>query len=130
MPERPIRILIADDDARVRHGLRALIHTQPGWTVVGEAASKPEVLRLVQATQADMIILDLRLPGAGDGLELTRILVGERRRPVLAMSIRGGLREAALTAGAHAFVEKGADTDTLVNALQSVVRASERLGSP
>jgi|SRR5579884_16621 len=116
----PVRILIADDDARVRHGLRALIESQRGWTVVGEAVDGPDVLQLDRTLEADVIVLDIRLPDAHDGLELLRHLAGEKRRSVLAISVRGGLGEAALAAGARAFVEKG-DTDALLSALHRVI---------
>jgi DNA-binding NarL/FixJ family response regulator len=117
----PRRILIADHDARVRRGLRALIEAQPGWTVVGEAATTLEVLQLDTALYPDVIVLDLGLPDVRDGLALTRTLAGERHRPVLAISVRGGLRAAALAAGAQVFVEAGVDTDTLVLALHRVI---------
>jgi NarL family two-component system response regulator LiaR len=68
-----IRILIADDHAIVREGLRALITTEPGMLLVGEAVDGEETLRLAQALQPDVILLDLVMPRK-DGLATIRDL--------------------------------------------------------
>lgn len=110
-------VLIADDDARVRHALRALIDAEPGIVVVGEAGSVAEVLECDHVLQPGVILLDLLLPRPEEGLKLIDVLSRERGRSVVVISVRGGLRAAALAAGARAFVEKGAAPEMVLSAL-------------
>lgn len=121
-----IRVLIADDDPRVRQALRALIESADGAVVVGEASSQDEVLRCDQALDPGVIVLDLILSGRDDHLELLRRL-GKQGRSVVAISVRGGLRRAALDAGACAFVEMGATPDVVLQALQEAACEQRRI---
>lgn len=109
-------VLIADDDARVRHALRALIACEPGVVVVGEAGCVKNVLACDSVLQPSVILLDILQSRLEEGLALIRALT-ERGRPVVAISMRGGLREAALAAGARAFVEKGAAPEVVLHTL-------------
>src|SRR3954471_51648 len=68
-----IRVLIADDHAIVREGLRALIGTEPGMLLLGEAADGEEIVRLAEALRPDVILLDLVMPHK-DGLAAIREL--------------------------------------------------------
>jgi DNA-binding NarL/FixJ family response regulator len=111
-----LRVLIADDDGRVRRALRALLEAEPDIAVVGEAATAREVRAAARALRPAVVVLDLLLPAAEDGLALVRGLAG---RPVVALSVRGGLRGAALGAGARAFVEKGAAPEALLAAIRA-----------
>lgn len=111
-----VRVLIVDDDGRVRRALRALLEAEEGLVVVGEADAPAGVLAGAEALQPAVILLDLLLPSAADGLGLLPDLA---RWPVVAMSVRGGLREPALRAGARAFVEKGAVPEVLPAALRA-----------
>lgn len=74
LPPRTIRVVIADDHAVVRDGLRALIEAQPGLTVVGEAPSGDEALHRIRETSPDVLLLDLSMPGmaVADVVETTR----------------------------------------------------------
>lgn len=110
-------VLIADDDARVRHALRALIDCEPGVVVVGEAGCVKNVLACDSVLQPSVILLDILQSRLEEGLALIRALSQERGRPVVAISMRGGLREAALAAGARAFVEKGAAPELVLSTL-------------
>lgn len=110
-----MRVLIADDDGRVRQALRALLEAEADISVVGEAASSTEVLVSAAALWPSVILLDLLLPDTADGLALLPALVGW---PVVALSVRGGLREPALRAGAVAFLEKGIAPEALLAALR------------
>ena len=110
-------VLIADDDARVRHALRALIDAEPGIVVVGEAGSVSEVLECDRVLQPGVVLLDLLLPRPEEGLKLIDVLSRQRGRSVVVISVRGGLRAAALAAGARAFVEKGAAPEMVLSAL-------------
>jgi DNA-binding NarL/FixJ family response regulator len=112
------RVLLVDDDARVRNALRALLSSTQGLAVAGEASSAPDALQADEQLGPDVVLLDLLLPTAGDGLEVLRRLVG-RGRTVVALSIRVQLRRAALDAGAAAFVEKGVSPDVLLEVLRS-----------
>jgi YesN/AraC family two-component response regulator len=68
-----IRVLLADDQALVRAGFRALLDAQEGIEVVGEAADGEEALRLARALRPDIVLMDIRMPGM-DGLEATRTM--------------------------------------------------------
>ena len=124
VPEDPgmapkLRILIVDDDARVRRALGGLIECAPDLTVVGEAGSTRGARRLDLALGPDVVVLDLLLPQAADGLGVLRELRG-RGRPVVAISRMGELGPQAMGAGAHAFLEKhGRDVDDLLDMIRA-----------
>lgn len=118
-PPRPVRLLLADDDARVRAAIGQTIALEPGLVIVADAADAPAALALAERTCPSVALVDVRLPDATTGLALVRSL---SRRPgcaVVAMSVRGGLRAAALDAGAVAFVEKCGDIDAVLNAVRA-----------
>ena len=127
VPEGPreapkLRVLIVDDDARVRRALRSLIECAPDLTVVGEAGSTRSARRLDLELGPDVVVLDLLLPQASDGLQILRELRG-RDRPVVAISRMGELGPQAMVEGAHAFLEKhGRDVDDLLE----MIRAAHR----
>jgi DNA-binding NarL/FixJ family response regulator len=117
-----LRVLIVDDDARVRRALRSLIQCSPGLTVVGEAGSARSARRLDQELGPDVVVLDLLLPQAPDGMQVLRELRG-RDRPVVAISRMGELGAEAMLAGAHAFLEKdGRDVDALLDMIRTAYR--------
>lgn len=110
-------VLVVDDDSRVRHALRALITSAPGLSVAGEASSAPDALQADEQLVPDVVLLDLLLPSAQQGLDVLEHLV-TRGREVIALSIRVELRRPALEAGAAAFVEKGVSPDVLLDVLR------------
>jgi DNA-binding NarL/FixJ family response regulator len=117
-----LRVLIVDDDARVRRALRSLIECSPDLTVVGEAGSARSARRLDLELCPDVVVLDLLLPQAPDGMQVLRELRGQDR-PVVAISRMGELGPEAMVAGAHAFLEKdGQDVDDLLD----MIRAAHR----
>ena len=117
-----VRVLIVDDDARVRRALRSLIDSSPDLTVVGEAASTRSAKRLDLEVVPDVVVLDLLLPQAPDGMEVLGELRG-RGRPVVAISQMGELRPQAMVAGAHGFLEKhGRDVDDLLDMIRAAYR--------
>ena len=124
VPEDPgmapkLRVLIVDDDARVRRALRCLIECSPDLTVVGETGSAQGAGRLDLELDPDVVLLDLLLPQLSDGLQILRDLRG-RDRPVVAISHMGELGPQAMGAGAHAFMEKnGRDVDDLLDMLRA-----------
>ncbi len=119
-----IRVLIVDDHAIVRAGLRMLINPQPDMEVVGEAADGHEGLCQARAGNADVLTLDLTMPGGG-GLKilerlrqacpLTRVLV-------LTMHEDPSYLRAALAAGASGYVAKSAVDGDLLAAIRSVAQ--------
>jgi DNA-binding NarL/FixJ family response regulator len=114
-----VRVLIVDDDARVRRALRSLIGCAPDLTVVGEAGSTPSASRLDLELLPDVVILGLLAP---QGLHVLRELRG-RGRQVVAISCLGQLEPQAMVAGAHAFLEKhGRDVDDLLDMIRTAHR--------
>jgi DNA-binding NarL/FixJ family response regulator len=117
-----LRVLIVDDDARVRRALRSLLECAADLTVVGEAGSTRSAKRLDLELLPDVVVLDLLLPQAPDGMQVLRELRG-RDRPVVAISRMGELGPQAMVAGAHAFLEKhGRDVDDLLDMIRAAYR--------
>lgn len=118
-PDRPIRLLVVDDDPRVRRAIAPMIALEPDLVIVAAAADAMTALVLAEGTDPSVALVDVLLPDEATGLAL---LGGLARRPgcvVVAMSVRGGLRPAALAAGAIAFVEKSGDIDALLDAVRA-----------
>lgn len=80
----PLRIVIADDEAVIRLGLREMLKDQ-GYQVVGEAADGARVLDLVRKLRPDLVFLDIKMPGV-DGLQAARTLLAERAVPVIILT--------------------------------------------
>jgi DNA-binding NarL/FixJ family response regulator len=128
----PIRILLADDHAVVRRGIRAVLEVEPDLPVVGEAADGREVAPLVERLRPDVLIVDVMLPGRG-GLEVTRE-VRERfpqtRVVVLSMYANESFVEEALRHGASGYVVKEAGATDLVQAIRAAVTGRRYLSPP
>jgi DNA-binding NarL/FixJ family response regulator len=128
-----IRVVLADDEELVRMGLRVLIEREDDLTVVGEAASGHDALRLVRRVRPDVLLLDVRMPGL-DGLATIRAvaaepeLAGLRVIMVTTFEIDRYVFE-ALQAGAAGFVLKDTAPVDLVRAIR-VAAAGEALLSP
>ena len=119
-----ITVLIVDDHAVLRAGLRALLNLQPDIEVVGEAAEGAEALTMVQRLQPDVVLMDISLPGM-DGLEVTAKL--KKAHPnvkvlILTMHDDRGFLYPALKAGASGYVVKRAADTELLNAIRSAYR--------
>ena len=114
---QPTRVLIVDDSARARDGLRALLETWPEITIVGEAANGQEPMRLVAERLPDVVLMDLQMP-VMDGVQATRLI--KQQWPaitVVALTMYVAEQEAALAARADAFVLKGSPPERLLAAL-------------
>jgi DNA-binding NarL/FixJ family response regulator len=117
--DRPINVLIVDDQPIFVDALRALLESEPGLCVIATAEDGEEALRLASTTEVDVALVDLSLPGM-DGLETTRRLVDERPSlKVIAVSGRSedSVERAAREAGATRFLLKGALHDEIASAI-------------
>src|SRR3712207_6544563 len=119
-PSRVIRIMITDDHALVRDGLRSMLEDEPGLEVVGEAANGREALELCRSLKPDLVLMDVRMPER-DGLEATRLIKAEQ--PSVSVLIittyenQDYLTE-AIKAGAAGYVLKDAPNQRLLNAMR------------
>lgn len=120
----PIRVLLADDHAVLRSGLKLLLDPRPDMVVVGEATDGAELLSLVTETSPDVILLDLTMPRLG-GLEVLPLLrqqAPHARVLILTMHDDQGYLRQALRTGAAGYVLKKAADVELIAAIQAVVR--------
>lgn len=118
-----MRVVLADDHAIVRRGLRSLIEAEPGITVVAEAGDGLEAVRLCEEHQPDVVVLDIAMPLL-NGIDVAaRLQKGERRPRVVILSMHTDesyiLR--ALAAGAQAYLLKDATDEELIPALRTVM---------
>jgi DNA-binding NarL/FixJ family response regulator len=122
----PVRVLLADDQAVVRRGLRTILEAEPDLEVVGEAADGAEAVALAHRRAADVVLMDIRMPRM-DGLAATRLLAHPAVGPPIDVLVvtTFDLDEvvfAALRAGAAGFLLKSAEPEALVEAVRTVAR--------
>lgn len=118
------RVLIADDHAMVRHGLRLILDAAPGLTVVAEAADGAEAVEIALRTPLDLVVLDVSMPRM-TGIHAARHLIEHRPQlAVLLLSMHDNEQFAfeALRAGASGYVLKAGAEDDLVRACRSALR--------
>ena len=117
MGVRHMRVLLADDQSKVRSALRLVLEQQPGVSILGEAVDVTGLLDWVKAACPDVVLLDWELPGLG----VARLLPALRELcpglAVIALSVRPEARRAALDAGVDAFVSKGDPPERLLAAV-------------
>ncbi|MEU9046037.1 MULTISPECIES: response regulator transcription factor [unclassified Kitasatospora] len=128
-----IRVLLADDQALLRGAFRMLIDAEEDMEVVGEAADGREAVELARATRPDIVLMDIRMPGA-DGLGATAAICGDEelsgtRVLILTTFEIDEYVAQALRAGAGGFLGKGADPKELLAAVRTVA-AGDALLSP
>lgn len=122
-----IRVLLVDDQAMVRAGLRMVLSAEDDIEVVGEAADGAEALRLVQGRRAvDVVLMDVRMPGM-DGLEAARRLRALDEPPGILMLTtfdEHDIVDAALGADVAGFLLKASSPEQLVDAVRAVADGS------
>ena len=109
------RIVVVDDDPRVRHAMCQLIDGTPGLGVVAAVGSAVAVDVASETAAPDLAVVDVNLADRNSGLSLIRIL--SHRIPVIAISATSSLARPAIRAGATTFCDKDGNTDALVNAV-------------
>jgi len=117
-----IRILIADDHAMVRGGLKQIIATDDALAVAGEAVDGVSTLAALAATDCDLLLLDMTMPGLS-GIELIQRVRHEHPAlPVLILSMHneGQIVSRALKAGAAGYVTKGSEPEVLLAAVRRI----------
>jgi len=124
LEEKPIRVLLVDDHQMVRQGLLFFLSTQPGITVVGEAATAEEALDLVHKLQPDVVLMDIVLPKL-DGIEAIRTIHATHPTIdviVLSSFIDDEKVKQAIQAGAAGYLMKDVDPVELAAAIHATRR--------
>ncbi len=127
-----IRLLVADDHALFREGLRALFSATPGIQIVGEAATGEETVAMAEKHQPDIILMDINMPGV-NGIEATRRIL--RAHPALGVIMVTMLEDdaslfSAMRAGARGYVLKGAHHQELLQTIRVVAEGQAIFGAP
>ncbi|MFF4563515.1 response regulator [Streptomyces sp. NPDC001435] len=128
-----IRVLLADDQALLRSAFRVLVDSEPDMEVVGEASDGAEAVRLTRERQADVVLMDIRMPGT-DGLAATRLIstdpsLTDVRVVILTTFEVDDYVVQALRAGASGFLGKGSEPEELLSAIR-IAAVGEALLSP
>ncbi|MGY1814381.1 response regulator [Blastococcus sp. SYSU D00820] len=117
-----IRVVLVDDQQMVRAGFRMVIDSQPDLTVVGEAGTGDEAVRVLRQVDADVVLMDVRMPGT-DGIEATRQVTAMPEPPRVVVLTTFDLDEyvvAAIGAGASGFLLKDAPPEEMLAAVRTV----------
>ncbi|MBC7268687.1 MAG: response regulator transcription factor [Streptomyces sp.] len=128
-----IRVLLADDQALLRSAFRVLVDSEPDMEVVGEASDGAEAVRLAKERHADVVLMDIRMPGT-DGLAATRLIsadpaLAQVRVVILTTFEVDDYVVQSLRAGASGFLGKGSEPEELLSAIR-VAAGGEALLSP
>ncbi|MGE0463865.1 MAG: response regulator [Vicinamibacterales bacterium] len=123
MSDRRTRVMLADDHTLVRGGIRKILEGQPGIEVVAEAADGAGALELVKSTDADVLVLDLKMPGT-DGIDVLRAAKAVRpdlKVVILTMHAGQEYVARAVKGGANAYLLKDSAVQDLVAAVEAVM---------
>ncbi|MEM9463919.1 MAG: response regulator transcription factor [Actinomycetota bacterium] len=128
-----VRVVLVDDQALIRAGFKAIIDSAPDLEVVGEADDGSEALGVIRRTRADVVLMDIRMPGQ-DGIATTKAITADDdlagvRVIVLTTFELDEYVVAAMGAGASGFLDKGVDPEVLLDAIR-VVAGGEALLTP
>ncbi|MCQ9134295.1 MULTISPECIES: response regulator transcription factor [Streptomyces] len=128
-----IRVLLADDQALLRSAFRVLVDSEPDMRVVGEASDGAEAVELARRERADVVLMDIRMPGT-DGLAATRLIsadpsLAQVRVVILTTFEVDDYVVQSLRAGASGFLGKGSEPEELLSAIR-IAAGGEALLSP
>jgi two-component system response regulator NreC len=118
MTDAEITVVIADDHAVVRKGLRLLLDAEAGLRVLAEAGTVPDAIRMTKAHRPGVLVLDLNMPGGSSLEAIPEIAAGDTAVVVLTMQDDPSFARQALQAGANGFVLKEAADDELLVAIR------------
>jgi DNA-binding NarL/FixJ family response regulator len=124
MPIDLIRILLADDHAVLRAGLRALLEAEAGLEVIGEVGTGEEAVAMAERLKPNVVVMDLSMPGIG-GLEATRRIAAlQQDTRVLVLTMHGEEEHLlpVLEAGGSGYVNKRSADEELIQAIHTVAR--------
>lgn len=123
------RIVVADDHAVLREGVRALLNSIEGWQVVAEAADGLEALTLVEQHAPDLLVIDIGMPGLGGVEAIARLKKDSPQVLVVVLSARDDefAVNDAMKAGANAYVTKSSGIDELQFAIRAVLNGQKYL---
>ncbi|MFC7642106.1 response regulator transcription factor [Streptosporangium lutulentum] len=126
-----LRIVVADDHAVVREGLRALLSAVDGYELVGTASTGTEAVRAAVTLRPDVVVMDIQMPGM-TGIEATREIA--RVVPAVAVLMLTMFEDddsvfAAMRASALGYVLKGADPDNMIRAIAAVAAGEAIFGT-
>ena len=128
-----IRVLVVDDQALIRSGLRLILESEPGLAVIGEGGDGREAVEMAQRLRPDVILMDVRMP-VMDGIEAARRIIGAGLNPepriiILTTFDLDEYIYAAIRAGASGFLLKDAPPDDLLRAIR-IVATGDALLAP
>src|SRR5512145_1567637 len=126
-----IRVLLVDDHAIVRQGLRLMLETRPQLQIVGEAADAESALQKTRQLQPDLVLMDLLMPGSSavECIRQIRALFPDIRILVLSSSTEDQLIKQALQAGAHGYMLKASRPADLLHAIEQVMSGGSAIDS-
>jgi DNA-binding NarL/FixJ family response regulator len=123
-----IRVVVADDHPVFRSGLRTLVEENPALTYVGEAADGRQAVEVCTATEPDVVLMDIRMPGVS-GIDATRQILAARPDTAVLMLEDDTSVFAAMRAGARGYVLKGADEEQILRAVTAVATGEVIFGA-
>jgi DNA-binding NarL/FixJ family response regulator len=126
----PTRVLVADDHALFRYGMRAMLGAAPRYEVVGEASTGEEAVAMAAELKPDIVLMDLQMPGI-NGIEATRQIMGDSPHVgvvVVTMFEDDDSVFAAMRAGARGYVLKGADAEEVLKVVGAVAEGEAHFG--
>ena len=125
------RLLLCDDHAMFRQGLRSILESEEGFRVIGEAANGREAVRYALETRPDVVLMDIQMPEL-DGVAATKAILGEQpdtKVIILTMYRQDRYVFEAIKAGARGYLLKDADANDLIDAIQRVAAGETLLSA-
>jgi two-component system response regulator NreC len=125
-------VVLADDHAVLRAGLQVLINAQPDMVVVAEAGTGPDAVKRVQETNAELLCLDLSMPGWGGAATIERVRNSSPNTRILILTMHDdpAYLRSAMTAGADGYMLKTTPHTSLISAMRSVIAGERVIDSP